>query len=58
MSKKIEEVKKMEDGRMSIRFEGESKFYPVNDKTITEYIFYILTRNSKEVFQNINSACK
>ncbi len=55
---KIAEVKKLEDGTITIRYEGQTKFFPVTDKTVAAYVLYTLTRPSTEVFQNVNSRCK
>ena len=52
---KVAEIKKMEDGKISVRWEGDENFYPIPDDEIAEYLIYTMVHTPEEVFGNINS---
>jgi hypothetical protein len=58
MTNKVAEVKKMENGKLAVRWEGKRKFNIVQDDEIAIYLVYLLTRDEKTVMKNQNSRCR
>lgn len=58
MNNQIAEVKKMDDGKIAVRYKGQKKFYVVQDDKIAAYIFYTMTIGKEQTIKNINSACR
>ena len=45
------EVKKMEDGRIAVRWEGKKKFNIINDPVIAEYLIYWIAKGDQHQSQ-------
>ena len=58
MNAKVAEIKKLENGKIAVRWEGKRKFNIVEDNEIAAYLIYTITRSEKEVVNNINSRLK
>ena len=58
MTKRIQEIKKLDDNKIAVKWEGDSKFYLVTDDTIATYILYTMITSKKELVQNQNSMCR
>lgn len=54
---KIQQIKR-EGGALWVLYENEVAWRKVVDEIVAAYIIYILSRDSEEVFQNINSRLK
>ena len=52
MKGNIDEVKKMEDGRIAVRWEGKKKkFNIINDPVIAEYLIYWIAKGDQHQSQ-------
>lgn len=47
MNNKPAEVKKMEDGRIAVRWEGKGKFSIINDAAIAEYLIFWMIKGDQ-----------
>jgi hypothetical protein len=47
MSNKPSEVKKLEDGRIAVRWEGERKFKVITDRAIAEYLIFWMIKGDQ-----------
>lgn len=56
--KKIADVKKMENGKLAVRWQGGKKFFIINDADIAKYLIYLVTRSEQTVMENVNSMCR
>jgi hypothetical protein len=59
VAKKIKYVKKAEDGKLHVSFDGDdATFYEIKDDEIAAYVIYLLATGEKQSFQNVNSRLK
>lgn len=49
MSSKIVEIKKVRDGVLGVRYEGDPKFYIIDDEEIATYLVYLMVNGSDAV---------
>ena len=46
----VAEVKKLESGKLAVRWKGEQKFLVINDDLIAAYLIFIMTREPSEKY--------
>lgn len=57
MTNKVAEIKKLEDGKIAVRWQGKRKFNIIQDDEIAQYLIYALAFGN-EVVVNQNSAAR
>ena len=55
---KIAEIKKLENGKLAVRWEGNDTFYEIEDDQIAQYIVYIMIHGEEYAWKNVNSMCR